>query len=330
MFPKSCPTHRHPLQRDLPLSTLVRSLATVLLLLAVLSSLAACKPAEVIPSPSAEAFTATPSPETDLPTPTPTSTQLPTETPVPLAALVNGEGLTLAEFQAELKRFQESGTELATEHAEDASKFVLDDLVNQMLLAQAAAQSGYNLDEAALQNRIDQLAAQVGGSQALEEWMRLHQYTPEEFRQSLKRSLAAAWMRDQISGGLPEAVEQIHARQILLYNSKQADEVLAMLQAGQDFAKLAKNYDPISAGDLGWFPKGYLNEQALEEAAFTLQPGEYSGVIQTSLGFHLIQVIEHDPQRPLSPDARLSLQEAALAAWLQGQRAQSDIQIFIS
>jgi len=63
---------------------------------------------------------------------------------VPLAATVNGEEITLAEYQDELKRYQaEVGTELATE----AEQRVLNELIDQLLLAQGAAEAGYLADE---------------------------------------------------------------------------------------------------------------------------------------------------------------------------------------
>ncbi len=43
------------------------------------------------------------------------------------------------------------------------------------------------------------------------------------------------------------------------------------LQAGADFATLAYRYDPLTGGDLGWFPRGVLTQPAVEEAAFSLQ-----------------------------------------------------------
>ena len=297
-----------------------------LVLIFLVVSLTACKPG----TPPEPLATHLPSTTPTLVEPTQTPTPLPpTLTPVPMAALVNGEGIPLAEFQAELKRFQDSGTKLATDSTIDANQTVLEDLIDQLLLAQSAYSGGFTLDEAALQARIDQLATKVGGSQALEKWMSAHQYTPEEFRQSLKRSAAAAWMRDQIVSAVPSTAEQLHVRQILLYNSKQAEDILTLLQSGQDFAKLAKQYDPVTGGDLGWFPRGYLNVKVLEDAAFALQPGEYSQVIQTPQGFHLVQVIERDPQHPLSPEARLTLEEKALAEWVQQRREQSDIQILV-
>jgi peptidyl-prolyl cis-trans isomerase C len=115
----------------------------------------------------------------------------------------------------------------------------------------------------------------------------------------------------------------------LLYNSTQANDVFAQLQSGQDFERLANLYDPVTGGELGWFPRGYLTDKTLEEAAFSLEIGQFSQVIQTPIGFHILSVIERDPNRALEPNARLILQEQALSTWLQQRMAQSEIQTFL-
>ncbi|MFU8773235.1 MAG: peptidylprolyl isomerase, partial [Anaerolineales bacterium] len=86
---------------------------------------------------------------------------------------------------------------------------------------------------------------------------------------------------------------------------------------------------PLFQGDLGWFPRGYLLETDLEDVAFDLQSGEFSQVIQTRLGFHILQVIERESDRPLDPDAYLTLQIQALKDWVDLRREESEIQIFI-
>ena len=299
---------------------------SLLIILALL--LAACNSdstASPTALPSEPAATATLSP--DQPTDTPV---LPTATPEPLAALVNGEALTLAEYNAELARFQaaqaETGTNLATE---EAAARVLDYLVDAMLLAQAAREAGFVVDEASLQARVDALVSQLGGAQVLADWMAVNGYSETTFRKALGREMAAALMRDQVALGVPETADQAHARQILLYNSEQAVQVLALLQGGRDFADLAEDYDPLTGGDLGWFPRGYLLSSAVEEAAFSLQPGEFSGVIETPMGFHIVQLVERDAQHPLSSDARRALQTQAVQNWLAERRNSSDIQVLL-
>lgn len=298
---------------------------TVLLLIPLL--LLAC--GENTPSALPPTVTLPVASETPSVPPTLTPTPEPTATPVPLAVLVNGEPLTLAEYQAELARYQAAMAEFGTNLATEAEQVVLDELVNQVLLAQAARAQGFSVDDVALQVRLDGLVAQLGGGQALADWMTAHAYSEVDFRLALRRSMEAAWMRDQIAAGVPATAEQVHAQQILLYNSGDANYVYGQLQSGSDFAELAAQIDPQTHGDLGWFPRGYLTQPLLEEAAFSLEVGKYSPVIETPLGFHILLVIEKEAQHSLTPDARLALQQIALQNWLQAQRSQSTIEIML-
>jgi len=262
------------------------------------------------------------SPATATPTPSPT----PTVTPIPLAVSVNGEGVSMAEFDAEVARTQQSMTDNGqTAGLEDATQAAMDNLINNLLLEQGAAAQGYTVDDATLQSHIDDLTAQIGGVQLLSDWESAHGYTDADFRSELRRELAAAWMRDQIAASVPKAAEQVHVKQILLYNLEDAQQAIGYLQAGRDFNDLAARYDPITKGELGWFPRGYLSDPAIEEAAFALQVGQYSDIIQTEAGYHILYLEERDPARLLSPDALLTLQEHAVQDWLTEHRNESTI-----
>ncbi len=208
---------------------------------------------------------------------------------------------------------------------EEAAQAVLEEVINQTLLEQGAAETGYVVDDTMLQERMDALEAQVGGPEALAEWMTANGYTPESFQLALQRAMAAAWMRDQIIATVPSTAEQVHIRQILFYNLNDAQDALDILDSGYDFDELASRYDPVAKGELGWFPRGYLPEPAIEESAFALQPGEYSEIVETTVGYHILKVIERDANHLLSPDAYLALQNLALGNWLQERRAQSTI-----
>jgi len=263
--------------------------------------------------------TATPA----LPTLTPVP---PTPTPPPLVATVNNEWITEDEFLAEVDRYRAAQESLGKDVSTDeAVQVVLDDLIAQVLLAQVARAEGFEITEADLGSRIDALASDVGGTDALAAWQSNHGYTNASFQSALKRAAEAAWMRDNIIAGVPGTAEQVHAQQILLYNEDAARKVADQLNAGADFADLAVLYDPNTGGELGWFPRGYLLEPELEEAAFSLEPGQYSDVIVTEVGYHIIMVVERDPQHLLSPDAYLVMQEKALGDWLAQRRAESDI-----
>ena len=263
------------------------------------------------------------------PTPPPTATftpEPPTATPVPMALTVNGEGIPVVDFNAEVQRYLTSQGSLGkTVSAEEASNAVKDDLTAQLLLAQAARADGFTLDEAGLQARLDSLISQVGGADVLSTWESAHGYTDEAFRSELKRAAESAWMRDKIIAAVPSTAEQVHVQQILLYNQDKAQSFLIQLNGGADFDELASQADPLTRGDLGWVPRGYLLEPKIEEAAFSLEVGQHSDVITTDVGFHIVRILARDPQRPLSPDAYLVLQELALKNWIEKQRQQANI-----
>jgi len=270
----------------------------------------------------------------DTPVSTPTSTGTPTPfipspTPIPLAAKVNGEDITETEFQAELARFEKAQTEAALSVDESFETIVLDELINQLLLVQGARQANFIVGDALIDERWNRLVKDAGGEQAIMGWLAGNGYSVESFRQALARSITVAWMRDQIAGAVSETAEQVHARQILLYNLEQAQEILAQLESGNDFATLSATFDPVISGDLGWFPRGYLDYEQLEQAVFDLQPLEYSGIVETPLGFHILQLIEREPDRMLDPDAGLVLQNNAVRKWLEDQRNQSEIVILL-
>lgn len=252
----------------------------------------------------------------------------PTDIPLPLAFEVNGEGITLEEFREAVARY-----ELAQEvppPLPEMAQIVMADLVDQLLLVQGAAQSGFIVDDAMLAERINRLVDALGSQQALADWQAANGFTNPIFEQELRRSIAAAWMRDQIIGAVPERAPQVRARQLLINNLEEAQQVLRQLQGGESFTTFLAIYDPFRLGEMGWFPRGYLLIAEMEDVAFTLQPGQYSDIVETSLGYHIIEVLATDPDRQLTQDARITLQERALADWLEAQRQQSEIVDYLS
>ncbi len=260
---------------------------------------------------------------TPLPSVAQTTPTLPT-----FVATVNGEGISAVSFRTNLDLYQaaqvQTGTLLATDNVE---QIVLDDLVDRLLLAQGARAAGFTADDATVAERLNTVIEQAGGQQTFDAWLAAQGFTAESFRQELKLEIEAGHMRSEIAAGVPTSAEQVEARQILLNDEFQAERLLGQLENGTPFETVVQNNDPQRLGTLGWFPRGYLLQLEVEEAAFALQPGEHSQVVQSALGFHLIEVIARDPARPLSPQALLALQLKAVEDWLGTQRTQSTIEI---
>ncbi|MCG9714701.1 SurA N-terminal domain-containing protein [Shewanella insulae] len=75
-----------------------------------------------------------------------------------------------------------------------------------------------------------------------------------------------------------------------------AEAILAKLQAGEDFEALAKSdsddsFSGEQGGKLDWFEQGVM-EAPFDEALFALEKGQYSGIVKTSFGYHIVKLLD--------------------------------------
>ncbi len=134
--------------------------------------------------------------------------------------------------------------------------------------------------------------------------------------------------------------EQVKASHILVATREEAQEIQDRLAAGEDFAELARarSKDTGSAargGDLGWFGRGDM-VPAFEEAAFALQVGETSGIVETQFGFHIIRVTDRrEPREPpfeevaerVRADAEKDIASQRFEAWLKAAREGAELTV---
>lgn len=146
----------------------------------------------------------------------------------------------------------------------------------------------------------------------------------------LETQLYRQKVMEAITADLPRTSEQVWALHILVEEESLAKDILARLEAGEEWGSLASTYSTDTSnkdqgGDLGWFGKGRMVTE-FEEAAFALEIGETSQPVKTDFGYHIIRVLGHE-ERPLVEDEYLQTMETKFQEWLDEQRNSSDVQI---
>jgi len=207
-------------------------------------------------------------------------------------------------------------------------------MIEQVLTEQAAVAAGVVVSDAEVDAYMQMVIDENGGEEAFRAKLAEWGETYEDAWQEVRAQLIGMAMTQRIVDSVPTVAEHVHARHILVDTPQEAERILAQLQAGADFAALAQAYSQdtstrASGGDLGFFPRGILVAPEVEEAAFALQPGQFSGVVTSALGYHIVQVIERDPARPISPENLRILQDRAIQKWIEDLWAQADVQRFV-
>ena len=276
--------------------------------------------------------------------PTAAATQPPVAgTPVPsipAAALVNNQPIPLADYEAQVQLAvsalsQQQSFDPNTEEGQAAllqlQRQILESMIDQTLIDQGAAREGIVVP----MERVEEEMARLIGDDAtrFDAWLKENGLTRDTFKAQLQRQLLSAAFQEHIVGATAPVVEQVHARHILLPTEADALDVLIKLQAGESFANLASQYSldrgsKDEGGDLGFFPRGVMPQQ-IETVAFGLGPGQISGIVHTDFGYHIIQVVERDPARPVAEELLAPWRQTTFSNWLNSQRATAKVEYLV-
>ena len=286
-----------------------------------------------------EATAASPAEEAP-PTPVP-ATATPSE---PLAALVNGRPIFLDDYEKELARYEQAQADLGLVAGQDGSDYrnlVLDALIENELIAQAAEANGLTVTGEMVEARLTELEAAAGGPDNFNAWLDANQWSADEFRAALASEMLTELVVDFVTADVPVAVEQVRASYVQLDDPALAQSILEQARGGADFAELARQHSVDrmtgeNGGELGFFAQGSLLVPELEAAAFALQPGETSEVITAAradgagTAFYVVKVTERDPQRPLNAESRFNLLQERFESWLAELWARAEISRFVA
>ena len=330
-------------------SRIVSRVMWSLLIGAVLVGMVGCnQPEETVPPPVPyEPPAGTPAP-TPLATPAPTTAAgetppAPPEQEGTVAAVVNGDPVMMADYQKQVAEWETAfvaqNPSLSAEEKQEmliqGRRQVLDVMIEQVLIEQAAARAGIEVTEEQVESVIQHDIEENGGRGAFDAWLNANEWTYDEYKTRQRSMMISSQMFEHITADVPTKAEQVHARHILVADEAEARTLLSDLQSGADFAAVAREHslDPStkeSGGDLGFFPRNTLVVPQVEDVAFSLSVGQVSDVVQSAMGYHIVQVLERVPDRDLTEESWHGLREATFRTWVSDLWAAANIQILIA
>jgi peptidyl-prolyl cis-trans isomerase C len=248
-------------------------------------------------------------------------------------AMVNGAAITRQDFNREMSMVQRQmvskGKVLKDFELAEIQKKVLESLIDEELLYQEGSRRGIKIDEKAIDDSIADLKKRFSGEETfqnalkranideatlkarVEKGMIVRKFIDQEF--TAKTRVSEKEIRDyyETHPDLFQMPEQVRASHILLKVDAGAGEgdraearikmtdIRKRLEKGEDFAALATEFSQCPSaqkgGDLGYFRRGQM-VKPFAAAAFALNPGEISEVVETQFGYHLIKLTDKKPE----------------------------------
>ncbi len=290
-------------------------------------------------------------------------------------AVVNDTVISQADFNKEfeplLKRLALQRQKPEGDELEKLRKEVLENLINRELLFQEARKKGITVDDGAVEEEFAQLKKQFQNEEHFQQTMDQMEITQDSLKAQIRQRLVIQKLIEEhvakdvaVSDAEAKAFyaantekfkqpEQIRASHILVKVDPEATDedkeearkkleaVQTQLEAGGDFAELAKTHSEGPSaprgGDLGYFGRDRM-VKPFEEVAFGLESGQVSDIVETQFGYHLIKETGHKeartiPYEEIEEKLKAHLKEQkiqeAVAKHLDQLKEKADIERFI-
>jgi peptidyl-prolyl cis-trans isomerase C len=231
------------------------------------------------------------------------------EDPNKVVAIVDGEQITLGDLSVAARDMQQ---DLAQVPPDLRMQMVIDAVVEIKLFEKAAIKEGLDKTEPVLKRLALLRARALRNEYLLNKVAKV--VTDEEVKKRYDEEAAKF-----VAG------DELHLYHILVKTEDEAKAVIADLDKGGDFEKIAKekSSDPgsgSSGGDLGFIGKG-KTVQPFEDAAFKLDVGQYTKTpVQSQFGWHVIKLTEKRKQEPPAfGDRQASIRQELLTQFLQAE-----------
>jgi foldase protein PrsA len=247
-----------------------------------------------------------------------------------VAARVNGQAIMETELTTQLDQLKKQYPQMfnggdAEGRLLDFKQRLLENLVNQALVEQAAKDKGIKVTDADIQKQIDQLKSGFKDQAAFEQALKSAGMTVDQLKAQIRNQLVTQKLVETLSANQKVSDAEIKAyydknkaqffdaaakrASHVLFKAEDkatAKKVLAQLQdKSTTMAAAAKKYsvDTASAtkgGDLGWPTQAYVPE--FQAALDKLSKGQMSGLVESQYGVHIVKVtdVRSGSQKPLS------------------------------
>jgi peptidyl-prolyl cis-trans isomerase C len=250
-----------------------------------------------------------------------------------IAVMVNDIVITESEVDARMKPFLERAAgridpNMIEQYKRRLRTQALDGMILERIMDEQVKKAGITISDSDVNDKIGELLAQQGMTmEGLKSMLVAQGQSFDEFKQQMKKGLTYEKFVDHQVGPVEindadalnyykeneedyNKPEEVRASHILIKVAQSATEeekaaakakiekLLKELKGGADFATLARENSDcpsrVKGGDLGFFERGSM-VKPFEDAAFGMQPGQMSDVVETQFGYHIIKITERKP-----------------------------------
>jgi peptidyl-prolyl cis-trans isomerase C len=280
-----------------------------------------------------------------------------------MVVTVNGREVYEDEIAKEIDRIksQLSGR-VSVEQLDGMSTVIrqqaINNMISRVLLEQAANRDNVEVTDKEIEERSDQIKSGFGSDEIFLEQLQTSGLTEAGFKQEVELAMRIETLLEKKTAGIDTASnselrefydanidrfkrpERAKASHILIpiadtdgdaekaEKRQKLEDILSQVKNGADFAELAKEHSSCPSktrgGDLGFFGRGQMVKE-FEDAAFGLDVGAVSDIVETRFGYHIILCTDQQPASTISfDDAR-----ADIKAYLEGEKRQQAVTSYI-
>jgi peptidyl-prolyl cis-trans isomerase C len=259
------------------------------------------------------------------------------KTPDDMIAVVNGTIITRGAFdrvrESELRQAAKKGQQIPDAQMAKVENSILDTLIVDELLFQESKKKEIKVKPETVTEQLMTVKKRFPSEAEFSKILEENNMTESKLRENIKRGMAIQQLLDKEVNQKVKITdeegktfydtnpqfflqpERVKASHILIKVDegaseekkaearKKIEDIQQKVRKGEDFAALAKTYSEgpsaPKGGDLDYFGRGQM-VKPFEDVAFSLKPNETSEIVETRFGYHLIKVVDKQPEKTIA------------------------------